>query len=399
MQGFQHARILSGENPRRHRHIPSMAPADRVRDQEAASGRASVRAGRSRTDLVTRRANRGIDLGHLLRATSRTFALGIELLRPPLREQVRTAYLVLRVSDYLEDNRVMEVSEKVRLLRLWHEVLHQPDGLPAFAGELGRQPHVDCIPDAEALRHAGAIVEALAGLDPGARAAVVRYAGASTLGMARWVERGPRFGNEADLDDYMHEVAGRVGHLLTELFALHSRRVRRQTDTLMGLGREFGLALQTVNVIRGLSSDRDRGWIFVPRTFLPPAMDAASLFEPANAAAAMQVLALLVAKAERHFASAVRYVTLLPRTHVRTRLFCLLPLLFGVKTLAVSRENPRVLCEEVKISRRDVRAIARRTRIFNGSNTWVRWYAGRLLEARGERLHRRSNATGFRDAL
>ena len=38
--------------------------------------------------------------------------------------------------------------------------------------------------------------------------------------MARWTERGPVFRTEADLDDYMHEVAGRVGHLLTELFVL-----------------------------------------------------------------------------------------------------------------------------------------------------------------------------------
>ena len=35
----------------------------------------------------------------------------------------------------------------------------------------------------------------------------------------------------------------------------------------MQIGREFGLALQTVNVIRGLHADWRRGWVYVPRSF------------------------------------------------------------------------------------------------------------------------------------
>lgn len=320
----------------------------------------------------------GADLGRLLRATSRTFSLGIELLRPPLREQVRTAYLVLRVSDYLEDNRAMAEAEKTRLLGAWHEALHGRAGADQVEAGLQGEATQDPIPDLEAARHAGAILRALAALDDDARRVIATHAGRSTLGMARWVRRGPRFDAEADLDDYMHEVAGRVGHLLTELFALRSWGVRRRRDRLMPLGREFGLALQTVNVIRGLGSDRHRGWVFVPRSFLPDGVEPARLFEPAHREAALAALAALSAKASRHFESARRYLALLPRSQARIRLFCLLPFFFGVKTLAVSRQNPRVLDAEVKITRRDVRAIAYRAALFGPSNRWVRWYAGRL---------------------
>ena len=51
----------------------------------------------------------------LLRITSRTFALGIERLPHILCDATTIAYLLLRVSDYLEDNEEMESGEKVTL--------------------------------------------------------------------------------------------------------------------------------------------------------------------------------------------------------------------------------------------------------------------------------------------
>ena len=55
--------------------------------------------------------------------------------------------------------------------------------------------------------------------------------------------------------------------LNTELFAWYSRSIRRRMSRLIPLARECGLALQTVNVVRGLRDDYERGWIFVPESF------------------------------------------------------------------------------------------------------------------------------------
>lgn len=318
------------------------------------------------------------ELSGLLRATSRTFALGIELLRGPLRDQVRVAYLALRVSDYLEDNRVMAPGRKAALLGLWRDVLLRRTGVESFMEALAGEARRDPIPDARAAYAAPNVVRALDLLDEEARAVIAKHAARSTMGMARWAERGPRFDDEADLDDYMHEVAGRVGHLLTGLFALRSAGVRRREDLMMEPARQFGLALQTVNVIRGLSSDRERGWVFVPRSFLPRGMAPPAIFRPENRRAAMDAVARLADKADRHFEMARAYVRLLPRTLPRVRLFCQLPLLFGVCTLAASRADPAVLAGEVKITRGDVRAIKRRATLFGTSNAWMRWYCRRL---------------------
>ena len=313
----------------------------------------------------------------LLVRSSRTFAVGIEALPEPLRAEITVAYLLLRVSDYLEDNQELDDTEKVALLQEWRHVLGGGGDRTALIERL-KQAREDT-PDALVARHTATVLAGLDRLAPAAREILVRRVRESSAGMARWTDRGSVFETEEDLDDYMHEVAGRVGHLLTELFALRLAGLGAARERMMRLGREFGLALQTVNVIRGLHEDRERGWIYVPAAFLPePRIDPRKLFDPSNQAAAMAVLARLVAKADRHLEAARAYIRLIPRRHHRVRLFCLLPLLFAVRTLAISRSNPDVLRRETKMTRHEVIAVTRNAKVMGFSNRWIEWYCGRL---------------------
>src|SRR6185503_5794833 len=157
-------------------------------------------------------------LNELLHAASRTFAVGIDLLPRPLREEVETAYLLLRVSDYLEDNETMEPTRKAALLEQWTGVLAGNGSVQELEVAMG--PADEPTPDALVARHMVRVVEAFHAMRPDARAIVGRHVSDSSRGMARWALRGPDLADEYDLDDYMHEVAGRVGWLLTELFAL-----------------------------------------------------------------------------------------------------------------------------------------------------------------------------------
>ncbi|MGH7576599.1 MAG: squalene/phytoene synthase family protein [Longimicrobiales bacterium] len=329
--------------------------------------------------VAVRDAPAAPSLSHLLRVSSRTFALGIERLPARLSESVRVAYLLLRIADYLEDHETMPAERKASLLRLWERVLAGQALVETWTDRLGLRT----APPGEAMvaQHAGRVMQALDALPPAHRIVVIRHVRDATLGMARWALRGPRIRDEADLDDYMHEVAGRVGHLLTELFAEHSKLIRRAAERLMVLGREFGLGLQTVNVIRGLRSDHDRGWIFVPESFVRPlCLTREMLFDPANGVTALAVVDRLADKATRHLEGAIAYVQTIPRIHHSIRLFCAYPLLFAVRTLAISRGNPGVLSGEAKISRGEVQRIVRDANLYGWSNRWLIGYCQRLAE-------------------
>jgi farnesyl-diphosphate farnesyltransferase len=94
------------------------------------------------------------------------------------------------------------------------------------------------------------------------------------------------------------------------------------------------------------------------------------------------VVGKLADKAETHLLYGLRYILSFPRRQHGIRLACMWPLLFAVKTLAVSRNNIRVVLSEVKITRSDVMNIVRSTTLFGWSNNWLVNYYYRLQDIR-----------------
>ncbi len=314
----------------------------------------------------------------LLRATSRTFFLSIQQLPGTVGEAMCLAYLMLRVSDFLEDNEFMPPQEKVRLLLLWDRIIAGEEAASTLVKELKDvDPEKD--PDAHVAQQADQILEKLRQLPCVLQTQMLIHIRDSTRGMARWVEKGPQILTEEDLDDYMHEVAGRVGYLTTDIFAWYSRFVRQRLDLLMPLARETGLALQTVNIIRGLRKDYERGWIYIPESFCAAVnLQRADFFKPEYQIQALQVVDLLANKAERHLAAALVYIKSLPPWLHTLRLACMWPILFAVRTLAISRHNVGVLIGEVKMTRREVKRIVRETTLLGWNNHWLSRYFKQL---------------------
>ncbi|MFW5684081.1 MAG: squalene/phytoene synthase family protein [Spirochaetota bacterium] len=331
------------------------------------------------------RSEDGERVARLLRATSRTFALSIEGLPGSLREEMALAYLLFRVSDYFEDHPELSPDEKAELLALWEQTLANPERAGALTRRMADVPYDRSDPEADVAREFELLFRVLSSFDHRVQAVIVERVRETTRGMARWQLKGPRVEDEDELDDYMHHVAGLVGYLVTDLFALHFPRIAERRTRLMPLAREFGLALQCVNILRGLRKDYERGWIFVPRTLCAEhGLVTTDLFRPATEHRAMQVVRDLAEKAERHLRNGLRYVTLIPRSLHRLRLACMWPLLFAARTIAVTRENPAVLRGEAKITRDTVASIVRHTMVLGWSNSWLSAYANRLLAS--ERL-------------
>jgi farnesyl-diphosphate farnesyltransferase len=166
---------------------------------------------------------------------------------------------------------------------------------------------------------------------------------------------------------------------VTQLFAWYSLDIKRKEKEIMPLAREFGLGLQTVNVIRGLREDFDRGWIYVPKKFLAAiGISKEELFDPEHRQEALKVLDMLTDKAERHLRNALTYVKSLPWWLHGIRLGCIFPLMFAIRTLAVSRRNAQVFESEAKITREDVKQIVFDSTVWGWSNIWLDRYYEKL---------------------
>lgn len=319
-----------------------------------------------------------MQLHDMLRNVSRTFAISIEHLPLTLRDSVTIAYLLFRVSDCLEDHEHLDPGHKAELLRIWAQVLLGNQHPTSLTNKI---THLDANdPEVYVAQQAGKLMEELNRLEIPLQESITRHVHKTSLGMARWQEHGPIVNTEEEMDDYMHEVAGRVGYLLTDLFSWHSSIIAKQKSKLRPLAREFGLALQTVNIIRGLRKDYERGWVFVPRTFYEPlGLTRDSLFAEENHSQALQVITRLVTKADAHLQQGLSYITYIPLTHYRIRLACMWPLFFAIRTLALSRDNIQVILKEAKITRAEVLNIIRTTTLMGWSDRWLRSYYSYLL--------------------
>lgn len=292
----------------------------------------------------------------MLRNVSRTFSLSIEQLPPVLRETVTVAYLLFRVSDCLEDHADLVAERKANLLRLWGDIVTGSRPARDLVNQISELDDTD--PEVYVARRADVVMQHLNNIPEQPRNILVSHVYETSQGMARWQEDGPFVTTEEEMDDYMHQVAGRVGYLLTDIFSWYSPAIHKIRESLIPLGREFGLALQTVNIIRGLRRDYERGWVFVPATYFEKiGLSREEFFDETNMDKALSVIKLLVDKAKRHLNNGLAFITLLPRKERRIRLFCIWPLLFAVKTLALSRNNPEVLTSETKITRNQVKNI------------------------------------------
>lgn len=318
----------------------------------------------------------------LLGRVSRTFALSNRRLPRPLRRAMTVSYLLFRVSDYLEDNSVMSPARKVELLNLWERVLSGRGGEDRLRRELEALEDDD--PEAEVARRFPELTRSLVTLGEASENAVRRRVCETTRGMARRQLQGPIVETEADLDEYMHDVAGIVGYLITEVFSSLDRRLARRRSTMMAPAREYGLGLQTVNVLRGLRKDYARGWLFVPRRYLEElGLSPRQFFSLRYGERSMEVIRRLAEKAGHHLREGLGYVQQIPRRLHRVRLATMWPLLFAARTLAVTRDNRDVLLSEAKMSRADVERIVRRTTIFGWSNRWLARYHEQLLRGDG----------------
>ncbi len=321
----------------------------------------------------------------MLPQVSRTFAACIGLLPQPLQHRVLVAYLLCRIADTVEDCARLRCAEKQSLLAGFRSCLDEGATGDAELDHTFTQPATaDELLTRDALR----TLREFRAFPADVRRAIRPWVQEMCEGMAWFAGLQPSPGTfqalerTADLDRYCWYVAGTVGHLLTELFRIHSPRIDRQRyDRLKASAGEFGLGLQLVNIIKDVADDRARGWSFVPREFCTPSgFQPEDLLSEQHQAQAKETMVRMIMKARGHLDGALQYCLELPAYDYRIRLFCLAPLYFAVRTLTLAANDPRLLdpSHKVKIRRQHVYQTLAAGYLVAPCNQLVRKYYRRL---------------------
>jgi farnesyl-diphosphate farnesyltransferase len=297
----------------------------------------------------------------LLKDTSRTFALTIPQLPPPLRRVVSNAYLLCRIVDTIEDEASLDIAAKRRFCNLFAAVVAGRESAAAFADELVPRLTGSAATDRALVRTTPRVIAITHGFSAAQQEALRDCVTVMAAGMIEFQEARTVSGlaDIAELDRYCYHVAGVVGEMLTRLFCDYSPEIARHRDTLMPLAVSFGQGLQMTNILKDIWEDRERGACWLPRdVFHEAGFDLENLSRDQYTPAFGAAIERLVGIAHAHLRDALRYTLLVPKEETAVRNFCLWAI--GMALLTLRRINANRAFRsgnEVKISRRSVKLV------------------------------------------
>lgn len=297
-----------------------------------------------------------------LQGVSRTYAILVPMLPPPLADAVGLAYLVMRIVDTVEDDPQLTADER----RRYFAVLAAALGGDAAAAQTLAQPLGDNDDERALMVDAPEVLARVRALPMEQRTALADCARAMMVGvqtlMARSAARGvpyPAVCDVTELREYCYYVAGVVGEMLCALMAGYLRQpglLERRAEAV-----ELGTGLQLVNILKDARDDAEHG-----RRYLPIVADGA---------AAARVYQEVLEEARRSLERGIAYVLALPATQRALRSFCGLPIAWGALTLARAQRDSTA----AKIGRAAIRDTIAQFETIAGDDQRLRQYLGGLL--------------------
>lgn len=329
----------------------------------------------------------------LLRDVSRSFYLSLWLLPSRVRRPIALGYLLARATDTIADTSLVPVSRRLAALDDLCSRIHSRRADPVDFSAWATSRNADATPGErillarveEAVSALGTLPEddqalvrsVLETITSGQGLDLRRFDGASR-------ERVVALPDAAALDDYTYRVAGCVGEFWTRVCRAHLfPGVPLDVEALIMDGVRFGKGLQLVNILRDLPRDLAQGRCYLPEDELRAiGLAPADLLDASHEPRLWPLYVRWLERAEAHLMAGWRYTTTLPRSQVRVRLACAMPVLIGLRTLRELRQGG-VLdpSRRIKVSRADVRGILWRSLVrlpfgtwWNGLADWARFH-------------------------
>ena len=301
-------------------------------------------------------ARNAAEFDALLASVSRTFYLTIRILPRKIRSPVALAYLLARASDTIADSSDAPADVRLRHLARFAECVSH--GETAHLAEIATalsSPHPG---ERTLLASLAGCIERLATLPPFDRAAVQEALALIIRGQTLDLERfsGPEkitaLPDAAALEEYTYLVAGSVGEFWTRLCAHHLPRYSHlPMVTLEPLARDFGKALQLVNILRDLPADLATGRCYLPADELAAAGGNPAALDPS---AVRPIFRRWHARAAELLEAGRRYIVAIRPARIRAG--CFIPWHLAIRTLALLETDPPLEATgRIKVSRAVVR--------------------------------------------
>src|SRR5262245_4403172 len=283
----------------------------------------------------------------ILPRVSRTFAINIRLLGGSLGESVRTAYLLCRSADALEDSWGGDADEiRARFAGLVEAIA----GGERAARDLARRAAgsaAGCA-DLELVAHLPEVLRVHGALPDADREAIAECLRLMCFGMSRFAARAAErppgsayLDTDGELRAYCYAVAGCVGVMLTRLFgARRPTKDRAAEARRLALAPAVGEALQLTNIFLDWPLDIRRGRCFVPASWLAEHGLAPGDLVGRDDPAVRALAARLESRARAALAQVPEYLALIPLAAPRFRLFCLWPAVWAARSLTPARPDP-----------------------------------------------------------
>jgi farnesyl-diphosphate farnesyltransferase len=304
-----------------------------------------------------------VKVASLLRPVSRSFYLSLQLLPRPLREPVSLAYLLARTTDTVADTaRVptelrIETLDKVRAL-----IQGEPDAKQIVDLTAQFAPLQQNAAERALIEALPATLAQLDQLDPTDREEIRALLQKITSGQRLDLQRFHgstevrALATVAELDEYTYLVAGCVGEFWTRLCFSHLQNFTRRTEEeMLALGKQYGMGLQLINILRDAGADLRAGRCYFPEQELR-----AIALTPAQITQHLErflpVYEKWLDKAECGVTAGVEYSLAIRNNRVRAA--TVVPALIGRRTLALLRTaGANVWQRTIKVPREEVRAM------------------------------------------
>jgi 4,4'-diapophytoene synthase len=314
---------------------------------------------------------------YILQGVSRTFALTIPQLPEALRDVVGNAYLLCRITDTIEDDPALGALQKRELAKMFSNVVAGKVAAQEFADRLCPLLS-DHISEAEhdLVKNTERVIRLAHGFNAQQRAAMQRCVAIMADGMVDYqINKSPHgLKDLPDMDKYCYYVAGVVGEMLTELFCDYSGKIASHRELMMKLAVSFGQGLQMTNILKDIWEDQERGACWLPQDiFRDHGFELENLGKNHHDGGFQDGLGELIAIAHAHLRNALSYTLLIPRHEKGLRKFCFWALGMALLTLRrINSHRAYTSGQEVKISRRSVKATIIATQLTVGSDSMPR---------------------------